>query len=226
MRMPFLAVSAALLLGILVAVPAHARPSRTPLNYIVPGPHIASLDSIRHDIDLAGAPALGDSAAPVTIVEFADFECTYCVWAAAWVDSIRQEWPHGVRIVYEQFPAQTGGTAELASEAAYAAHAQGAFWKMHDLMYGYHGTLDRETLVMLAGIAGLDRGVFTAALADHRYRPRVEHDVAEGKRLGVDGTPTFFVNGREYLGTGVRTMTAIRPFIESQIAAARAPSHR
>ena len=179
-----------------------------------------SLDSRHFDIATDDAPSLGDANAPVTLVEFADFECPYCASSVAWVDSIAAEWPHAVRIVFMNFPEEAHAHAELAAEAGCAAQAQGAFWKFHHRMYAWKAPLDRDVLLVLGGDVGLDVPALAAALLTHRYRERVERDLAEGHRVGVDGTPTFFLNGRQYLGNHVRTMHAIRPLIEAAIAAA------
>ncbi len=208
-------------LGLVLATGSRAGDSAAPGPKPHPS-HVASLSPKHVDIATEGEPMRGDPGAPVTLVEFADFECPFCARSVAFVDSIAQIWPHDVKIVFEEFPIAAHANAELAAEAAYAAADQGAFWKMHDLMYAWGGRLDREALLTLAAEAGLDQRAFAAALVTHRYRRRVQRDIAEGKRVGVDGTPTFFLDGREYLGVGVRTIHAIRPFIEAELAAARA----
>jgi len=212
---------AALLLFVAVAARADDSSGSAPAPARRHPSHVASLSPKHYDIAIAGEPTLGDAGAPVTLVEFADFECPFCARSVAFIDSIARAWPHDVKIVFEEFPIAAHVNAELAAEAAFAAQEQGAFWKMHDLMYAWGGKLDREALLTLAAEAGLDRQAFAAALVTHRYRRRVQRDIDEGKRVGVDGTPTLFLDGREYLGVGVRTMSAIRPFIQAELAAAR-----
>ena len=128
-----------------------------------------------------GEPTRGSSNAPITIVEFSDFECSYCAEAARWADSVLEAYPHYVRIIFKQAP--------LASTAA---HEQGRFWDMHDTMFRNNGVLSRRDLLLRAAEIGLNIPAFVEALDEHRYRNRVEQLIKEGDKAGIEGTPTFF----------------------------------
>ena len=168
------------------------------------------------EIPIAGEPFRGSLQARVTIVEFSDFQCPYCARAIRWVDSVATAYPNDVRIVFKQYPLSFHDHAELAAEAALAAHEQGRFWAMHDTLFAHGTALDRAAMIGWAGEIGLDVRVFTRALDERRFQRRVAEAIAEGNRVGVDGTPTFFVNGHRY--NGRRSMAAIAPIIEAQRA--------
>ena len=173
------------------------------------------LDSAILEIPVTGAPARGPTDAKVTIVEFSDFQCPGCAQASGWADSIVTAYPNDVRIVFKQFPLDFHEHAREAAEASLAAHEQGKFWAMHDKMFAHSESLSRETIRGLAAEIGLDVKAFEQALDAGRWRGRIDEDIADGMKLGVYGTPWFFINGRHY--NGARTMEAITPIIESEI---------
>jgi protein-disulfide isomerase len=163
-------------------------------------------------LSLEGDPARGPATAPITIVEFSDFECSYCAEASHWVDAVLDAYPETVRLVFKQAPLPFHGSAFLAAEASLAAHAQGKFWPMHDALFAAGGALGRQELIRRGGEVGLEAGLFTKALDEHRYQARVEQLIKEGDRAGIEGTPTFFLNGRRY--NGARTLAAVQPVID------------
>ncbi len=138
----------------------------------------------------------------VTLVEYGDFECPHCRGAHDGVMRLRDErMPGQVRYVFRHLPNRNAHPhAEMAAEAAEAAAAQGRFWEMHDRLFTSEETLDRETLVGIARDLGLDVERFARELDDHRYRERVEEDLASAERSGARATPTFYVDGRRYDG--------------------------
>ncbi len=143
----------------------------------------------------------GPDNAPVTFVEYGDFECPHCGEMESVLRSLR-EWAGGnLRFVYRHFPL-TGSHphAELAAEAAEAAGAQGAFWPMHDMLLANQQALTPPDLERYAARLGLDVGAFTTALTQHTYQPEVQADFMSGVRSGVGGTPTFYINGVRYDG--------------------------
>jgi protein-disulfide isomerase len=154
--------------------------------------------------------ALGPPDAPVTLVEYGDFECPNCGVAHHTVRSIVRRMGDRLRLVWRQFPiGNTHPHAEAAAEASEAAAAQGRFWPMHDRLLDHQDELEDEDLVEHAAEIGLDVDHFVRDLRDHVFRRRVREDLASGARSGVNGTPTFFVNGlRHDGGHDYRALTA------------------
>ena len=147
-----------------------------------------------------GAPSLGPARASITIVEFADYQCPYCVRAEATVRAIEQAHPGDVRLVFKNLPLPIHDHARLLARAAVAADAQGRFWEMHDRLLSSTGTLDAAALDRVARDVGLDVARFDRDLGDASFDARIDADAADAKALGVKGTPTFFVNGRRVVG--------------------------
>ncbi|HTO52398.1 MAG TPA: thioredoxin domain-containing protein [Myxococcota bacterium] len=139
---------------------------------------------------------IGPASAPVTVVEYGDFQCPYCGSAHPIVKKLLHELGREIRFVFRNFPLSTVHPhAEHAAEAAEAASAQGLFWEMHDLLYENQGALEDDDLVAYAARAGAQKTRFTRELSSHIYAPRVREDFMGGVRSGVNGTPTFFING-------------------------------
>lgn len=138
----------------------------------------------------------GPAAAPITLVEYGDYECPYCGQAYPIVKELQEQLGDRLRFVFRNFPLSTMHPhAELAAEAAETAGAHGKFWEMHDMLYEKQEALDDEDLVQYAGALGLDPSRFTNELAKHTHAARVREDFMSGARSGVNGTPTFFING-------------------------------
>ena len=141
---------------------------------------------------LFGAPH-----APVTIVEYGDFECPNCKQAVAAVKMLLKHFENRVRFAYRHFPLEgVHPHAELAAEAAESAAGQGRFWEMHDLLFEHQSHLKTEHLLGYAERLQLDMARFNAELIDHVYLQRVREHLASGNKSGVRSTPAFFVNGR------------------------------
>lgn len=144
----------------------------------------------------------GPATAPVTLVEYGDFECPYCGQAYEIVKQLKQEYGDEVRFVFRNFPlTEVHPHAEDAAEAAEAAADQGKFWEMHDRLFENQGALDEAHLAAYARILSLNEDEFERDLEDHAHRARVEQDVLSGEESGVQGTPTFFINGVRYDGS-------------------------
>jgi protein-disulfide isomerase len=140
--------------------------------------------------------AQGRADAPVTLVEYGDFECPYCRQAYPIVKEVQSRLGPRLRFVYRNFPlTELHPHAEHAAEAAEAAGAQGAFWQMHDRLFERQFALEDENLVEYAQELGLDADRVAGELAAHTHKPRVREDFMSGVRSGVNGTPTFFING-------------------------------
>ena len=143
----------------------------------------------------------GPEDAPVTFVEYGDFECPHCASMEPVLQELRRLAGPGMRFVYRHFPLTSSHPhAQSAAEAAEAAGAQGAFWPMHDALFANQQALTDRDLVGYAAALGLDADAVATALASHTYEPNVREDFMSGVRSGVSGTPTFFINGVRYDG--------------------------
>ena len=147
---------------------------------------------------LGDSPSRGASMARVTIVEFSDFECPYCGLAHPQLARVLREFEGRVRMVFKHYPLSGHPHALPAAKAAEAARLQGKFWEMHDLLFEHQRELDDAALERYAQQLGLDLERFRADLASEAVKARIEADRAEGKRLGVDSTPSIFINGRRF----------------------------
>jgi len=140
--------------------------------------------------------AEGPEHAPVTLVEYGDYECPYCGRAYPIVKQIQEQLGSRLRFVFRNFPlTELHPHAQHAAEAAEAAAAQGRFHEMHDAIFEHQRALGDEQLVEYAVALGLDPARFERELSDHVHAPRVREDFLSGVRSGVNGTPTFFING-------------------------------
>lgn len=143
--------------------------------------------------------ARGDLEAPVIVVEYGDYECPYCGAAHPVTKELTEVAP--IRFVFRHFPITTlHPHAELAAEAAEAAGAQGKFWQMHDWIYEHQQTIALEDLVAAAAHLRLDVKRFEADLTAHRNEKTIRDHFMSGVRSGVNGTPTFFINGVRHDG--------------------------
>lgn len=142
----------------------------------------------------------GSDAAPVTILEFSDFQCPFCKRAQDTLEQVMREFPGRVRIVFKDFPLDFHPGARPAALAARCAGAGGRFWEYHDLLFVAQPDFEREDLLRYAERIGLERASFAECLDSARFRDAVEQDMTEGRALGITGTPTFFVNGRRLVG--------------------------
>jgi protein-disulfide isomerase len=153
------------------------------------------IQPLRADIDVGDSPAKGPSDAPVTLVEFSDFECGYCGRLRKTLSDIKDNYGDQLRIVFRQFPLQMHRNAQKAAQAALCANDQGKFWPMHDLLFQEQSQLDVVALKDKASRLGLDRAVFDSCLDSGRHAETVQKDMRDGAGLGVTGTPAMFING-------------------------------
>ncbi len=138
----------------------------------------------------------GPETAPVTLVEYGDYECPYCGEAYPIVKEIQRRLRDRLRFVFRNFPlTQSHPHAEHAAEAAEAAAVQGKFWEMHDSLFEHQRALDDAHLVQYAVALNLDEERFVREMTEHVHTNRVREDFLSGVRSGVNGTPTFFING-------------------------------
>jgi protein-disulfide isomerase len=159
----------------------------------------------------------GSPSAPVTLVEYGDFECPYCGTAYRTLKDLQKRMGESLRFVFRNFPlAEVHPHALLAAEAAEAAGAQGRFWEMHDVLFEHQTTLGLTHLVAYAKKLGLDVQRFSKDLDTHAFRDRVEEEFRGGIRSGVNGTPTLFVNDTRYDGA-----LELEPILKALQGAAR-----
>jgi len=149
-------------------------------------------------IDLSDAPFKGPADAPVTIVEFADFECPYCRLAAQVLDDLLERYPGKVRVAYKFFPLASHPHGEAAARAAVAAMKQGKFWEMHALLFENQTSLDPSSFEKFAKQIGLDVKQWKVDFESKETADRVARDRKEGDGLQIQGTPALYVNGRHY----------------------------
>jgi protein-disulfide isomerase len=162
----------------------------------------------------------GPDDAPVTFVEYGDFECPHCGSMEPVLRELRRLAGPGMRFVYRHFPLTTSHPhAQHAAEAAEAAGVRDAFWPMHDTLFANQDRLGDADLVGYAAALGLDAAAVADELAAHVYAPNVRDDFMSGARSGVSGTPTFFINGVRY--DGDYTLDALARMVQRAARAAR-----
>lgn len=166
-------------------------------------------------IPTSGAPSIGPEKAPITLIEFSDFQCPYCVAAFPEIKGILQAYPTQVRLIFKQFPLDFHAQADLAAAAGIAAQKQGKFWPMHDAMFAHHEDLSRKVILALAKDNGLDVDRFDTDIDSTEVRETVVRDVQDGDAAGVDGTPTIFINGQRY--NGPIALTSLRPVLDAEL---------
>ena len=153
-----------------------------------------------YSLPIEGSPAKGPSDAPITIVEFADYQCPFCSQAATLVQQVLEAYPQGVRVVYKQFPlVSIHQQAMPASKAALAAGKQGKFWEMHALLYQNAKQLSPEKYKELAQQLGLDMAKFETDMNSPEVAAQIDLEMKEGRAADVTGTPTIFVNGKRLM---------------------------
>ena len=152
----------------------------------------------------------GPATAAVTLVEYGDYQCPNCLQAYPIMIDIQEHLGDKMRLVFRNFPLSTvHPNAEHAAEAAEAAGTQGKFWEMHDYLFEHQSHLDDAALLRYAAELGLDVKRFQKDLKEHKFAARVKEDVQSGIRSGVNGTPTFFINGVRHDGAwDLETLTA------------------
>jgi protein-disulfide isomerase len=150
--------------------------------------------------DPALPPAYGPPRTKVHVIVFSDFQCPVCARITAATHQIAEEWPGDVRLEFRQLPLANHADAENAAVAALAAHRQGKFWAMHDVLFAHQQDLAPTSLARWARQAGCDEQRFAADYADPKLRERVRREAALPALLGVQSTPAFLVNGKVSVG--------------------------
>ncbi len=178
------------------------------------------LEPPRFDVASNGHPALGPENAPVTIVEFGDFQCPYCKGAESTLKSVRQKYGDQVRLVFMDYPLSFHAHAQDAANAALCAGDQDKFWQYHDALFADQSKLSSDGLMATAKKLGLNMDKFDACFKDNKYKAVIAQDIAEGNRLNVRGTPTFFIDGRPLVGA---SMAGFEGVIDPELASSNKP---
>jgi protein-disulfide isomerase len=160
----------------------------------------------------------GNTDAPITIVEFADFQCPYCGKVQLALNDVLGKYKGKVKLAYRDFPlSQIHQHAEMAAEASRCALTQGKYWEMHDAMFADQSKLDEAALVKTAAGLGMDQNSFASCLKSGKYKAVVQQDLEAGSQAGVNATPTFFING-EFL-SGAQSDADFTKIIDRQLSA-------
>jgi protein-disulfide isomerase len=182
-------------------------------------PSIASAgnDIQRVEVSTDGEPSVGPEDAPVTIVEFSDYQCPYCEsWYQQTFNPLMEKYPGKIRFVYRDLPLPMHPESIPAAEAANCAGEQGAYWTFHDALFSGSYQLGRKAYEQIATDLGLEKTAFLACLDDHRYQAEVESDGEDAARLGLNGTPSFVINGR--ILVGARPLSDFTAIIDEELA--------
>jgi protein-disulfide isomerase len=178
------------------------------------------LDPPRVAVSAGDDPAKGPATAPITIVEFSDFQCPYCSRVNPTLKQLDEKYGSKLRVVFRDFPlVQIHKEAVKAAEAAQCANDQGKFWEMHDKLFSNQSKLQVEGLKQSATEIGLDAAAFNQCLDSGKYTAEVQKDAEEGASYGVTGTPAFFINGR--LLSGAQPLENFVTVIDEELARAQ-----
>ena len=199
----------------IAAAAAQAQPAQAPAQAPAQQPTAPAprLDAVSIDDD----PILGDTDAPIVIVEFSDFECPFCArFRQQTFDQIIEQYGDDVQIVFRDFPlSQIHPRAQQSAEASECADDQGAYWEYHDVLFANQHALDTDSLIGYAEELGLDVEEFTECVESGKYTDEVLADYNEGLTYGVTGTPTFFINGVRLVGA--QPFEAFQQIIEEEL---------
>lgn len=172
-----------------------------------------------HTFDLKGVPSKGNKEASVAIVEFADFQCPHCKVASGILDEISKEYGDKIVVYFKQFPLNAHNQSMSAAVATLAAHNQDKFWPMHDLVFENQRSLAADSYEKFAGRIGLNMAKFKTDLKSPMIAGAITRDRQEGEAAGLTGTPTLYINGRQYQG-GI-DKAAIIAAIEAELEAVK-----
>jgi len=173
----------------------------------------------RIEVSVQGAPFKGGEKAAVTIVEFSDFHCPFCRQVISTLVKLESQYGEKIKLVFRDFPIENlHPGATKAHEAARCATEQGKFWPYHDKLFASAPSSSPDVFKGIAKEVGLDAVIFETCLGSGKYQAAIKEDIAEGNRVGVGGTPAFFVNGR--LITGAQPLEAFARVIDDELARA------
>lgn len=172
----------------------------------------------RTDVSTEGFPSRGPANAPVTIVEFSDYQCPFCGRARATVTQILHDYDGKVRYVFHDFPLSFHENSEKAHEAAYCAGEQDKYWEFYDKLFKSQQALQVDKLKQYAKEMGLNTKKFDECLDSGKYKEKIQQSIAYGQSVGVSGTPAFFINGR--MLSGAQPFAAFKEVIDDELAQA------
>ena len=170
------------------------------------------------DVNTANAPFKGGASAKVTIVEYSDFQCPFCSKGATVINEIEKKYGNKVKVVFKNFPLPFHSQAKLAANAALCANEQSPqlFWKLHDAMFADQTKLDQNSLLETAKRLTIKVADFKICLESEKHKTTIETDIAEGQKIGIKSTPTFFVNGK--LVSGAQPIDVFSEIIDEELA--------
>lgn len=174
-----------------------------------------------YDIDVANDPIRGPENAPITIVEFSDFQCPFCAGVQPALKEILEAFPNDVRLVYKQYPLNIHQYARQAAVASLAAHAQGKFWQLHDKLFENYTAINQENIKRWAGEVGLDMARFEREMLAGAYEGAVQKNMTDGAAAKVMGTPSLFINGKRVRD---RSFEGFKSVIQQELAILRSGS--
>ena len=166
-------------------------------------------------VETAGRPERGPAKAPVTIIEFSDYECPFCKRAEPTVEKVMLAYKDQIRLVFRDFPLAMHQHARGAAEAAGCANAQGKFWEYHSKLFSAKD-IAPDKLKALAGESGLDQSKFDQCFDKTEFKAAIDKDIADGNQAGVTGTPAFFINGR--MLSGAQPFEKFKEVIDDELA--------
>lgn len=149
-----------------------------------------------YNLPVAHSPVKGNKNAPVTIIEFSDFQCPYCSQLQATLNDVLQAYPKEVKLVFKHYPLSFHQQAMNAAKASEAAREQGKFWEMHDLIFQNFNKLNEQLLKELAQQLGLNMEKFSSDFSSSKYDQQIQQDMMLARNSDVTGTPTLFINGK------------------------------
>lgn len=175
------------------------------------------LEPPRYHVEVASHdPVRGDAAAPIAIIEFSDYQCPFCGRVTPTLQQVRDTYGAKVKIIFKDFPLPNHPQAQKAAEAAHCAGEQGKYWEMHDRMFGDQRALEVPALKASAVALGLSPAEFNQCLDSGKFAGAVHEDAALGEKLGVNSTPTLYINGRPLIGA--QPFDAFKQAIDEELA--------
>lgn len=206
----------AFLIGILVGYMAWGNGKQTAAAPVAAEP--TEQPFRRYDIPTDGFPGTGPANAPIVIVEFSDYQCPYCKrWHDQVYKPLMAAYPGKIRFVYRNLPlTQLHPQALPAAEAALCAGEQDAYWEYHEKIFENYELLSDELYSSLAADLGLDVDAFEICMTEHRYQENIQADMQFSSRIGIQSTPTFFINGIPIVGA--QPLSAFQQVIDNELA--------
>ena len=174
------------------------------------------LEPQRVVVNSSGHPALGPKDAPVTIVEFTDLQCPFCEKTESTLKELRGKYGDKIRVVHMDYPLPFHSHALDAAKAAHCANEQGKFWPYRDALFANQSKLAPADLKATAQSLGMNSAKFDACFASTKYDSQIKADQAAGEKVGVDGTPAFFIDGRPL--TGAQPTPKFEEIIDDELA--------